>query len=225
MVFALASEKKWNLPLFEKLRQQFSQDEWYLIDKRELLSVDHLGSIKPDKIFFPHWSYIIPKEIYKKYECIVFHMTDLPYGRGGSPLQNLITRGHKSTKVSALRVDEGVDTGPVYLKKVLSLEGSAQEIFFRCSDIIYEMVSEILKNNPAPKEQKGEIVIFKRRKPEESAIDNVVGIHALYDHIRMLDAEGYPNAFIETENFRFEFYNASFTKDQTLTASVRITKK
>ncbi len=27
-----------------------------------------------------------------KFECVCFHMTDVPYGRGGSPLQNLIIR-------------------------------------------------------------------------------------------------------------------------------------
>ena len=51
----------------------------------------------------------IPTEIFTSFECIVFHMTDLPYGRGGSPLQNLIVRGHKKTKVSALKVVKEVD--------------------------------------------------------------------------------------------------------------------
>jgi len=37
--------------------------------------------------------WIILKEIFENYEIILFHMTDLPYGRGGSPLQNLIVRG------------------------------------------------------------------------------------------------------------------------------------
>ena len=64
---------------------------------------------------------IIPKKIYSNYDCIVFHMTDLPYGRGGSPLQNLIVRGHKETKISALNVQSGLDTGDIYLKKKLIL--------------------------------------------------------------------------------------------------------
>jgi methionyl-tRNA formyltransferase len=149
-------------------------------------------------------------------------MTDLPYGRGGSPLQNLIARGHKNTKVSALRVREGMDTGPVYLKKDLSLEGSAQEIFTRCSDIIFDMIVEIIRKKPEPKEQEGEIVVFARRKPEHSSIENISGITELYDHIRMLDAEGYPPAFLRTGNFRVEFYNASLSDDKTLTASVRV---
>ena len=32
------------------------------------------------------------QEIHENYKCIIFHMTDLPFGRGGSPLQNLISR-------------------------------------------------------------------------------------------------------------------------------------
>ncbi len=56
-------------------------------------------------------------------------MTDLPYGRGGSPLQNLIQRGHTSTMLTALRCGAGLDTGDVYLKQPLSLHGSAEEIF------------------------------------------------------------------------------------------------
>ena len=44
-------------------------------------------------------------------------MTDLPYGRGGSPLQNLIINGHKETMMSALRCVQELDAGPIYLKK------------------------------------------------------------------------------------------------------------
>lgn len=44
-------------------------------------------------------------------------MTDLPYGRGGSPLQNLIVRNHYKTKISEIRVKKEIDSGPIYLKK------------------------------------------------------------------------------------------------------------
>jgi len=50
-------------------------------------------------------------------------MTDLPFGRGGSPLQNLIVRGFTHTKLSALRVEKGLDTGDIYLKEDLEQYG------------------------------------------------------------------------------------------------------
>ena len=45
-------------------------------------------------------------------------MTDLPYGRGGSPLQNLIANKIYDTKISAIRAEGGIDTGRIYLKEV-----------------------------------------------------------------------------------------------------------
>ena len=107
------------------------QCSFYLISRKEDFTIERIDLISPIKIFIPHWSYIIPPSIFEEYECIVFHMTDLPYGRGGSPLQNLIVRGLTSTKLSALRVEAGLDTGPVYLKTDLSLLGTAEEIIYQ----------------------------------------------------------------------------------------------
>ena len=41
----------------------------------------------------------------------------------------------------------------------------------------------------------------------------------------MLDAKGYPHAFIETSNFRMEFTGALLNKNKSITANVKITKK
>ena len=53
-----------------------------LMHSKEELTETVLRELKPDFVFFLHWSFIIPKEIFEQFECIVFHMTDLPYGRG-----------------------------------------------------------------------------------------------------------------------------------------------
>ncbi|HEE8995621.1 TPA: hypothetical protein R2H68_001640, partial [Campylobacter jejuni] len=94
--------------------------------------------INPKYIFFPHWSFIIPDEIYQNYECIVFHMSDLPFGRGGSPLQNLILQNIKKTKISALKVCKDLDAGDIYLKCKLDIsKHSAQKIYKKASKIIF----------------------------------------------------------------------------------------
>ena len=41
----------------------------------------------------------------------------------------------------------------------------------------------------------------------------------------MLDAEGYPQAYLETDEFRFEFNRASLKADNSIIADVRIFKK
>ena len=153
-------------------------------------------------------------------------MTDLPYGRGGSPLQNLIIRGHKKTKISAIKVSNWIDAGDVYLKSELDLSGSAKEIFIRSSLVIYNMISEILTTSPKPIPQTGKITNFKRRAPSQGSIINLTNLNEVHDFIRMLDCEGYPNAFIETSNLKFEFKNAKFDVNNNLIdANVRIFKK
>ena len=152
-------------------------------------------------------------------------MTDLPYGRGGSPLQNLIVRGHKETKISAIKVCKDLDAGDIYLKKDLPLYGTAEEIFMRSSSVSVRMIEEIITKNLKPVPQEGKPVVFKRRKPEESNIVDISDLEKMYDYIRMLDAEGYPKAFLETDAFRFEFSRASLKADKSIIADVRITKK
>ena len=125
----ILSEKSWYKDLFLSLDRKFKEIKWTLIDNKLDFSNKFLSKFNPDIIFIPHWSFIISDEIFNKFKCIVFHMTDLPYGRGGSPLQNLIIRGHKKTKISAIKVSNWIDAGDVYLKSELDLSGSAKEIF------------------------------------------------------------------------------------------------
>lgn len=224
-IFILLSEKKWHKELFYNLEKDFCEFEWVHLSKKEDFNITVLNKIRPDKIFIPHWSYIIPKEIFENFECVVFHMTDLPYGRGGSPLQNLIVRGHEETKISALKVQEGLDAGPVYLKRGLSLLGNAQDIFLRASDVIEQMITQIITDNICPIPQKGKPVIFIRRKPEQGNIQGLDTIQEIYNYIRMLDADGYPSAFLEFGDFKLEFSQANIQSKKSILANVRIIKK
>lgn len=221
----IVSEKSWNKELVSYLQSTMPQYAFYLISQKEDFTVERIGSISPVKIFIPHWSYIIPSAIFERYECIVFHMTDLPYGHGGSPLQNLIVRGLTATKLSALRVEVGLDTGPVYLKMDLSLSGTAEEIFVRVNKLVGKMIVEIIQNNLQPVPQEGDPVVFKRRKPEQSDMSGLEKLEEIFDYIRMLDADGYPHAYIEKGEFRYEFTRASIKADGSIVADVKITKK
>jgi len=208
MKIIICTIKSWNIKMAEQLKA-LSQDDITIMTQRSELTLDNVEKINPDYIFFPHWSYIIPKEIYENYNCVVFHMTDLPFGRGGSPLQNLIVRGIKKTKISAIKVVGDIDAGPVYFKEDLELYGSATEIFYRTSKIIFEkMIPDMIKNKPQARPQQGEVVKFARRTPDMSEITKDMSLEQIYDHIRMLDAEGYPHAFIKMGKYRLEFTRA-----------------
>lgn len=217
MKIIIATIKSWNIEHAMQLKEQYvGKHEICVMTQKEELTVEAVKAFEPDYILLPHWSYFIAEEITNNWKCVVFHMTDLPYGRGGSPLQNLIVRGHKDTKISAIAVTKKLDGGPVYMKRPLSLEGSAQEIFIRCSDIIFtEMIPEFLDGNPQAVEQTGEPVVFKRRTKEDGELKSDMPLEQIYDYIRMLDAEGYPRAFIDFGKYELYFEQAHLLEDGT----------
>lgn len=223
MRIILCTLKSWNISYAHKLMNYLNPEHQFrLISEKNEFIIEEISNFQPDFIFFPHWSYIIPEEIYSKYNCVVFHMTDLPYGRGGSPLQNLIVNGLDETKISAIKVVKEIDAGPIYMKYPLSLYGSAEEIYMRASKIIFQkMIPEIITKSIVPVEQEGEIVAFKRRKPEDGELLPTMSLDIAYDYIRMLDAEGYPNSFIQYGNLKLSFSRATI-KNGKIIADVEI---
>lgn len=220
MNYLVAAVGDWNKKLFKEKSAKFSGNWAYVSSPKELTN-KLLEGFSPRYIFFPHWRWLVPSEVYNQYECVCFHMTDVPYGRGGSPLQNLIVRGHKETLLTALQMQEGLDAGPVYLKKTLSLEGKAEAIYNRASQLVWNMIAELLVNEITPQPQQGELVEFKRRTPKQSQIPTDLTLEQIYDYIRMLDAPGYPKAFIALGEHHLIFDDAKL-EDGSITARVKI---
>ena len=210
--YVVAAVGEWNRRVFDEAFAARAE-RWVLVSAKEQLTLAHLQELRPRYVFLLHWSWKVPPEIFSSFECVGFHMTDLPYGRGGTPLQNLIVRGHRHTMLTAFKVSEEMDAGPIYLKAPLPLDGRAQQIYERASKLAVTLIDRILTERPAPVPQTGEAVVFERRTPAESRLPEHGSVEQLYDHIRMLDADGYPRAFIESGRTRIEFSSASLEDD------------
>ncbi|MBI5329732.1 MAG: methionyl-tRNA formyltransferase [Betaproteobacteria bacterium] len=217
----IASSKPWHREAFDRIRQENAGPWAYVSTPDELGRA--IESAAPRYAFFLHWNWLVPREIWSAHECVCFHMTDVPYGRGGSPLQNLIVAGLQETKLTALRMVEEMDAGPVYAKRPMSLEGRAEDIYLRAGELSWEMIRWMVETNPEPSPQTGEVTQFTRRKPEQSALPPEGSLERLYDHIRMLDAPTYPLAFIDHGDFRLEFSHADLRGDG-LHANVRVSR-
>lgn len=205
------------------LRDHLGLDVLRVREQSEL-DPSKLSTFMPSYVFFPHWSWKIPAEIYEGFECVIFHMTDLPFGRGGSPLQNLVVRGISETKLTALRCVAELDAGPTYIKRPLSLLGTAEEILMRASQLTGAMIEVIVQERTEPKAQTGEPTTFRRRTAQDGEMASLESLEKAFDYIRMLDGEGYPPAFLETEHFKLEFSRASLKPDCVI-ADVKITRK
>jgi methionyl-tRNA formyltransferase len=191
-------------------KKKIKTKNFYFINTKKKLNFKYVSAIKPKIIFFPHWNWKINNKILNHYLCIGFHSTPLPYGRGGSPVQNMIVRGYKSSTVCAIKLESKLDSGPIYLKKKFKLNDRAEIIFKKIYKIIFIMIFALVKKIPNPKNQLGKSSNFKRRKPYESDIGNLQSLNEIYDYIRMLDTgiKNYPLAFVSTPNFTIQFHHA-----------------
>jgi len=170
----------------------------------ELKAVD-LDTLGLDYLFFPHWSHIVPARIHENLACICFHAAPLPYGRGGSPIQNMIRQGHDTTEICALLMTGEIDAGPVYLRQKFSLSGSGRDLFNRLYHEIAAMIGEMLLRDYTPVDQTGEITIFKRLDPKDNRLPEQGTARTLYDHIRMTDTSLYPSAWLDHGDWILEF--------------------
>lgn len=217
--YIVAAVGDWNKELFDRNAKELP-GRWSFADSPDTL-LKLLQDRYPRYIFFPHWRWIVAEDVINDFECVCFHMTNLPYGRGGSPLQNLIIRGHRETVLTALRMTAELDAGPIYKQLPLLLDGTAGQIYRRCSEQVWLLVREMIRDEPVPVDQSGEPVYFTRRKPHDSQLPEGLNMQQTFDFIRMLDAPGYPHAYCEIGDLRIEFENAALEGD-LISATARI---
>jgi methionyl-tRNA formyltransferase len=220
--YVVAGRHPWNREAFEA-RVADLPGTWVFVAEKDELTEERLAELDPRYVFFLHWSWIVPDTITRRWECVCFHMTDVPFGRGGSPLQNLILRGLTETRLTALRMSDELDAGPVYAKVPLSLEGRAEEIYRAATEASLDLAAELAATEPVPVPQEGEVVAFERRRPEQSELPADADSRALYDFIRMLDADGYPRAFVRRGDLRLELSHARLEGDHVV-AQVTVTR-
>jgi methionyl-tRNA formyltransferase len=179
----------------------------------------------PEFVFFPHWRRLVPGWLLDRVPCVGFHLGDLPHGRGGSPIQWRILEGKAEAIITAYRMTEIVDWGPVYCKEPLCLCGSLREIFKRAAPVIAHMIRQILAGcEPIPLEgDPSDYPARARRKPEASdirgALESCCPRLVISDLIRMVDHPDYPRAFIRVGAYKLTFSNARL-EDGRLTANV-----
>ena len=193
----------------------------YLLSSPKKLTINYLKRKKPEIIFFPDWSWIIPNEIISNYKCICFHESNLPKFRGGSPIQNQIIRGVTKTKTTAFIMNEKIDAGDIILQKNLSLEGSIQEIFSRMAENDYSLILKIINGKYKRRKQSGKPTTYSRRKPKESELKSLNhSKNYLYNFIRMLE-DPYPNAFIRIGKQKLVFKKAIYN-NKKLSVEVKL---
>lgn len=97
------------------------------------LGVEILKEIEPDLVVVVAYGKLLPADFltYPKYGCINIHASILPKYRGASPIHWSVINGDKETGVTAMQMDEGLDTGDIlHVKKIPIGENDTTEQMF-----------------------------------------------------------------------------------------------
>jgi methionyl-tRNA formyltransferase len=78
----------------------------------------------PDLVVVAAYGRILPPSLLAvpRFGCVNVHASLLPRHRGASPIAHAILLGDRHTGISIMRMDEGCDTGPVYLQADVAIE-------------------------------------------------------------------------------------------------------
>lgn len=134
--------------------------------------------------------------------CLNLHASLLPRWRGAAPIQRAIMAGDKETGVMVMKMDEGLDTGPVAMVERIAISPNmcAGELHDRLSalgaDLMVRALAALSRGSLAfqPQAQEGVTYAHKIEKAE-ARIDWSKTATALHDHIRGLSP--FPGAFFE----------------------------
>jgi hypothetical protein len=132
---------------------------------------------------------------------LVVHESDLPKGRGWSPMTWRVLEGHKKMHLTLFEAEIELDSGVIYGRSEIPLTGrelvsELREIQLRES---FTLIGNFIRNYPATLEsseiQVGDPTYFKRRTKLDSQCDSASTIDSIFDLLRVSDPERYPVYF------------------------------
>lgn len=118
----------------------------------------------PDLIIVAAFGQILRRDILDlpEFGCINVHASLLPRWRGAAPIQAAILNGDSKTGVTIMKMDPGIDTGPILTQKEIMIgeketaEGLSEQLSFLGANLLIDTLPDYLSGNLAPKEQSSE---------------------------------------------------------------------
>jgi methionyl-tRNA formyltransferase len=150
--------QKFHLPVLQPAK---ARDEKYIAELRGLA---------PDLIVVVAYGQILPQAILDlpKFGCLNVHTSLLPGYRGASPIQSAILNGETETGVTIMKMDAGLDTGPILSQRSTPIlpEDNSQTLHDRLAQLGAELLAQTIPDYVAGK-------ILPRIQPAEGASHSV----------------------------------------------------
>lgn len=155
---------------------------------------------------------ILPLEIIEaaRYGSLNIHASILPKWRGAAPIHRAIMSGDSETGVCIMKMDAGLDTGPVVAKELMAIKADDTTSFLseRLADLGAKLLIETIKkiDELIPKPQSTiEVSYAKKIDKKEAKIDWSLDFQIIEQQIRGLSR--YPGAWAYYNDERIKFLN------------------
>lgn len=143
---------------------------------RDSAVVEHIRSFEADAMVVAAYGLILPLSVIESFPigCINIHASLLPRWRGAAPIQHALLAGDNETGISIMGMDEGLDTGPVYVMQAIPIaaDDTAGSLHDKLADLGAQMISRALEGiasgelQPCPQPTEGATYAHKIKREQ-----------------------------------------------------------
>jgi methionyl-tRNA formyltransferase len=160
---------------------------------REPEFIATLRELAPEAIVVAAYGQILPKEILTlpKFGCVNIHASLLPAYRGAAPINWAIIRGDRSTGITVMQMNEGMDTGDILMQESLPIgpEDTAGTLTEKLSvlgaKLIVEAMPLLESGRLTPRQQDhGKATLAPLLKKEDGLIDWELPAAEIHNRVR-----------------------------------------
>ena len=172
-------------------------------------------SLNPDMIITCAYGQILPFELldFPKYKTINVHGSLLPKYRGGAPIQRSIMNGDKTTGITIMRTDAGMDSGDMIAKQETDIlendnyETLSNKLSILGAELLIDTLPSILEETCTyTKQNEDEETFAPIIKKEDEILDFNDTTANIYNKIRALSPT--PSCYALLEGERVKFYDS-----------------
>src|SRR6266540_4589770 len=177
--------------------------------------MEQLRAWNPDLIVVAAFGQILKKDVLylPRFGCINVHASLLPRWRGAAPINAAILHGDEETGVTIMKMDMGLDTGPILTQRSIRLtqEDTAGSVFEKLSylgaDLLIETLPDYLsgKIEPVPQPEEG-MTYAPMLKKEEGQLDFTRPADELERQVRAFNP--WPGAFMDFDGTLLKIHRA-----------------
>ena len=187
-------------PPVKELAQSHNIEVLQPLSLKDKAIIETLKSKKADFIIVAAYGMLLPKEVLELAPCINLHASILPQYRGASPIQQALLNGDEYSGVTAMLMDEGLDTGDIlafsFLKtnEAPTLPLMMEKLSFLAADLTVDVIKKF--NKLFPLKQLNALASKCKKIKKENGLVDFSSAEKLY---RKYSAYfGWPGIFLES---------------------------